>query len=248
MTDPPNAEPKNENAPNKILIEAFLNFLKDNQGPVPLSELSIFIENEGYADKYSVEQRVRSVMRKIRGDPRFLFFGTTRDRHISFNREAENQKTLDQNMAEIVEYMLKKSMLKGSDIEYTLGESSIGDESEEEVMLSLIKHHVFDRSPNGYQWSSNNFIGFETGNKRSSALSLPHRTWNSLDEIQNMLHSLFESEVPYIWDDIRQFPILCLLLKRQRPFLKSELFEVAIEHLRCTILQLLHKNEDIGVN
>ena len=84
---------------NEKCIEEFYNHLEKERDAIPLVELRSFLATL-LRDEGKVEVRRRSIMRKIRGDTRFAFKGTTRDRHVYLDK---NTNQTAANLAHVSE-------------------------------------------------------------------------------------------------------------------------------------------------
>ena len=55
---------------------AFVEYLREQPDPIPVGQIMDFLIEEGYADDSNVVSKRRALMRKITGDPTFLFLET----------------------------------------------------------------------------------------------------------------------------------------------------------------------------
>lgn len=226
---------------NEECIEEFYDHLEKERDAIPLVELRSFLATL-LRDEGKVEVRRRSIMRKIRGDTRFAFKGTTRDRHVyldkNTNQTAANLDGADTLVRAFVKHTSKTGLNEFSEQElHPSYESSAAVFDWNAASQVLIGSGVVTQSGDRLEWTHKGFFGYEPLSKRSSALSLPHRTWDTVHEIQAMFdHANFYP--PHQEDSKAQSPILHLALSKGMPFNKSEIVEIALEHLRS---QLYHR-------
>ena len=100
----------------------------------------------------------------------------------------------------------------------------------------LLRDGIIEAASNeSFIFTPKSFIGYDPKSKRATALNLPHRTWESVEEIIGLLFSWqhFPATMPEGPD--HEQPFLEMFLRRGPPFNKSEVMEVAIEHLRCSL-------------
>lgn len=214
---------------NEDYIEKFIQYLKEAGEPIPLRHLrNILVHEEGMA----LESQVRSILRKIRGDPRFVFTGATRDRHVQLSNNLDERRAALSNADSLAREFVKHTTKTGS-FEFKLGHTQT-EEMPAECRV-LISAGIVERSGAGIRWSRKAFFGFEPFSKRSTALSLPHRTWDSVREIQTIFDEIKYNPPTTGLDET---PILSLALSNGKQFNKSEIVEIALEMLRSQLYRV----------
>ena len=239
----------NKGFTNEDYIEKFIQYLNEKGEPVPLRHLRNLLvhsfEYRGHDVEYrDVESLRRSIMRKVRGDPRFVFTGTTRDRYVALNentgvREA-NIKDADVLVREFIKHTSKSGVNEFREIQF------LKNTSEQSQLINwdaashvLAASGVVTQRGETIEWTHNAFFGFEPVRKRSSALSLPHRTWDAVHEIQKLFFDA-NMQRPIQKVDDPANAILELALSRRMPFNKSEIVEIALEHLRSQLQHIIY--------
>ena len=208
--------------------------LRERGEPMLVNDIMEFLIVGGYADEFNVITKRRSLMRKISGDPDFIFDGQTNNRTIAFNPQNIEVEHEQQAASQTLHMILKKVIIKGH---LTSFQNSDMDEDTALLGFQLLEEDgVVQRiSSDSYSLTPKCFIGYDPKNKRSTALNLPHRTWESVDETISLLYSWQHRDHSAARDTNHHEPMLDLLLKRGPPFNKSEVIEIAIEHLRCSL-------------
>jgi hypothetical protein len=234
---------------NEDYIEKFIQYLNEKREPVPLRHLrNILVHSIEHRDddiEYrEVESLRRSIMRKVRGDPRFVFTGTTRDRYVALNentgeREA-NLKDADVLVREFIKHTSKSGANEFREIQLFRDASGHSQPINWDAASHVLAASgVVTQQGETIEWTHNAFFGFEPIRKRSSALSLPHRTWDAVQEIQQLF---FDADMyrPIQKTDDPANAILELALSRRMPFNKSEIVEIALEHLRSQLQHIIY--------
>jgi hypothetical protein len=215
---------------NEDYIEKFIQYLEEAGEPTPLRHLrNILVHEEGMA----LESQVRSILRKIRGDPRFVFTGATRDRHVQLNNNLDERRTALSNADSLAREFVKHTTVTGS---FELPIEHMATEEMHAGCRVLISAGIVEWSEAGIiRWSRKGFFGFEPFSKRSTALSLPHRTWDSVRDIQTIF-----DEIKYNppTTGLEETPILSLALSNGKQFNKSEIVEIALEMLRSQLYKI----------
>jgi len=199
---------------------------------MPLQYLPEFLLSEGLAeDEDDSVVKKRSLLRHLRGDTRFRLEGPNRNRYVYFSSNAEGTQAQRDIADLIIREMLERTMQRDMLVGRVLVSSLVVSDSEAfESSLRLLEDLFIVRRHGDYlEWTNKNFIGYEPGVKRSSALNLPNRTWDAVWE----LISRFENRS--LMQPGEEHPILNLAFRRGPPFNNSEIIELAIEHLRSTM-------------
>jgi len=216
-------------------------FLEEHLGAhgegMPLHDLPHFLQKYNLVESEDdVVAKKRSMLRHLRGDARFRLEGTNRNRFVYFSSNAQDTEAQRKGADWIIRHMLQKTM-KGEFPEEGVPLSSLGW-SEPDALLSSLRllkdDYIVSQEGDYLQWTNKSFIGYEPRVKRSSALNLPERTWETVREL---LLRLEESQASMPLKR-GEFPILDLAFRRGPPFNNSELIELAIEHLMCTLQRL----------
>lgn len=214
---------------NEDYIEKFIQYLEEAGEPTPLRHLrNILVHEEGMA----LESQVRSILRKIRGDPRFVFTGATRDRHVQLNNNLDERRAALTHADSLAREFVKYTTETGS---FELAIDQMATEDVHAGCRVLISAGIVEWSGERIRWSRKGFFGFEPFSKRSTALSLPHRTWDSVREIQTIF-----DEIKYNppTTGLEETPILSLALSNGKQFNKSEIVEIALEMLRFQLYKI----------
>jgi len=226
--------------------EQFLAYLRERGEPIPVSEIVDFLVSHSFADEVNVVATRRAFMRKVTGDPRFLFVGDTRARVVTFNQDFLDTGQQREDANRILEILLKKTILDGWDMRMHL--DALPTPREKSGIQLLLTDGVVTQTSNGtVSWTKRGFIGYEPESKRASSLNLPERTWASVGEIITLLHLL--SVQRELVDDVRgidNHPMVHAMLAKGPPLTKSEAVEVTIEHLRCTLQRIVHEKPTSG--
>ena len=222
--------------------DAFLAYLREKETPISVAEIPNFLLDSGFANDENVVAKRRAFMRKVTGDPRFLFFGDTSARVVTFNEEIERTYHQREEAGYILSILLKKTILNGLNMSMHMDE--IADYANGSGVDLLVNDNVVHLdSDHMVRWTKRGFIGYEPKSKRSSSLSLPERTWASLEEIITLFHQL-NGEIEregMEYHDFDAHPMVQSMLLKGTSLNKSEAIEVAIEHLRCTLQQFMHR-------
>jgi hypothetical protein len=222
--------------------DAFLAYLREKETPISVAEIPDFLLDFGFANDENVVAKRRAFMRKATSDPRFLFFGDTTARVVTFNEEIERTYHQREEASDILSILLKKTILNGLNMSMHIDE--IADYTNGSGVDLLVNDNVVHVDPdNMVRWTKRGFIGYEVKSKRSSSLSLPERTWASLEEIITLFHQL-NGEIEregMEYHDFDAHPMVQSMLLKGTSLNKSEAIEVAIEHLRCTLQQFMHR-------
>jgi len=214
--------------------EELIELLRHRQEPMLVNDIIDFLIDHKHADEVNVLTKRRALMRKISGDPNFVFAGQTNNRTIAFNIENEYTEVEQEKASKVLNMMLKKTILEGQAAKFHLGDMGGND-----AMVGfdlLLRDGIIEATSNeSFMFTPKSFIGYDPKSKRATALNLPHRTWESVDEIIGLLFGWQHlratmSETPH-----HEQPFLEMFLKKGPPFNKSEVMEVAIEHLRCSL-------------
>lgn len=222
--------------------DAFLAYLRDKETPISVAEIPDFLLDSGFANDENVVAKRRAFMRKVTGDPRFLFFGDTSARIVTFNEEIERTYHQQEEASKVLSTLLKRTILHGWNMSMHMDE--IADYANGSGVDLLVNDNVVHLdSDHMVRWTKRGFIGYEPKSKRSSSLSLPERTWASLEEIITLFHQL-NGEIEregMEYHDFNAYPMVQSMLLKGTSLNKSEAIEVAIEHLRCTLQQFMHR-------
>lgn len=211
-----------------------INLLRDRQEPMLVSEIVDFLILHGHADEVNVGTKRRALMRKISGDPNFVFAGQTNNRTIAFNIENEYTEIEQEKASKVIRMMLNKTILDGQSV--TFHPSDIGENDAMVGFNLLLRDGIIEATSNeSFVFAPKSFIGYDPKSKRATALNLPHRTWESVDEIIGLLFGWQHLPATNPEAPGHEQPFLEMFLKRGPPFNKSEVMEVAIEHLRCSL-------------
>lgn len=214
--------------------DELIELLRQRQEPMLVSDIIGFLIDREHADEVNVVTKRRALMRKISGDPNFVFAGQTNNRTISFNIENEYTEVEQEKASEALQMMLNKTMLDGQAAEFY--PTDMGGNDPMMGFNLLLRDGIIEAASNeSFIFTPKSFIGYDPKSKRATALNLPHRTWESVDEIIGLLFGWqhFPATMPEAPD--RKQPFLEMFLRRGPPFNKSEVMEVAIEHLRCSL-------------
>ena len=222
---------------------AFVEYLREQPEPIPVGQIMDFLIAEGYADESNVVSKRRALMRKITGDPTFLFFGDTSGRHVMFNHDNERTQAQKSAANSLLSILIKRTILDGMDM--SMDADELADYGSPDGLHLLVNDGVVEMGyNNNLSWTSRGFIGYEPQTKRTSSLNLPERTWSSVDEVIQLLYLTNEmmgrGDMP---EELEQHPMVHSLLTKGPTFNKSEVAEAAIEHLRCTLQRLVHPRE-----
>ena len=221
---------------------AFVEYLREQPDPIPVGQIMDFLIEEGYADDSNVVSKRRALMRKITGDPTFLFFGDTSGRHVMFNHDNERTQAQKSAANSLLSILIKRTILDGMDM--SMNADELADYGSLDGLNLLVTDGVVEMGNNNLRWTERGFIGYEPQTKRTSSLNLPERTWSSVDEVIQLLYLANEmmgrGDMP---EDLVQHPMVHSLLTKGPTFNKSEVAEAAIEHLRCTLQRLVHPRE-----
>ena len=214
--------------------DELIEVLRHRQEPMLVSEIMEFLIDHGHADEVNVITKRRALMRKISGDPNFVFAGQTNNRTIAFNIENEYTEVEQEEASNVLHMMLKKTILDGQGAVFHPDDVG-GDDAMMGFNLLLRDGIIEAASHESFIFTPKSFIGYDPKSKRATALNLPHRTWESVDEIISLLFGWqhLPPTMPEAPKD--EQPFLDMFLKRGPPYNKSEVMEVAIEHLRCSL-------------
>ena len=222
--------------------DAFLAYLREKETPISVAEIPDFLLDSGFANDENVVAKRRAFMRKVTGDPRFLFFGDTSARIVTFNEEMERTHGQREEATDALSILLKRTILNGWNMSMHM--DVIADYDIASGVDLLVNDNVVHLdSDNMVRWTKRGFIGYEPKSKRSSSLNLPERTWASLEEIIALFHQL-NGEIERGGTDHQDFdahPMVQSMLLKGTSLNKSEAIEVAIEHLRCTLQRFMHR-------
>ena len=218
----------------------FLEFLKLQQQAVPLNTLLDFLVDEGYARPSNLQSKRRSIMRRITGNPAFLLTGHTSNREIAYNEAYLEQQSVVNQVNEVLQLLLKQTIISGV-------ENTLRIEQKDAILFNLgleqlERDNVITRlDNNSIQWGSRSLFGYEPGVKRSTALSLPQRTWQSVEEIQHMLLDLSRG-LAHVGSNFSEEPMIDIARHHVGLLNKSVVVELAIEHLRSTLVKKGYHN------
>ena len=214
--------------------DELVELLRHRQEPMLVNEIMEFLIDRGHADDVNVVTKRRALMRKISGDPNFVFAGQTNNRTIAFNIENEFTEVEQEKASMVLDMMLKKTILRGKAEEFYPGDMG-GNEAMMGFDLLLRDGIIVANSSESFVFTPKSFIGYDPKSKRATALNLPHRTWESVDEIIGLLFGWQHLPATMPEAPKNEQPFLDMFLRRGPPYNKSEVMEVAIEHLRCSL-------------
>lgn len=199
-----------------------------------MNEIMEFLIDRGHADEVNVVTKRRALMRKISGDPNFVFAGQTNNRTIAFNIENEYTEVEQEKASMVLNMMLNNTILHGHAAPFHRGDTG-GNDSMMGFNLLLRDGIIEAASNESFIFTPKSFIGYDPKSKRATALNLPHRTWESVDEIIGLLFGWQYLPPTMPEAPEHEQPFVEMLLRRGPPYNKSEVMEVAIEHLRCSL-------------
>lgn len=214
--------------------DELIEVLRRRQEPMLVSEIMEFLIDHGHADDVNVVTKRRALMRKISGDPNFVFAGQTNNRTIAFNIENEYAEVEQEKASNLLQMMLNKTILRGQAEEFYPGDMG-GNDAMMGFDLLLRDGIIKAASNESFIFTPKSFIGYDPKSKRATALNLPHRTWESVDEIISLLFGWQHLPATMSVAPEHKQPFVEMFLKRGPPYNKSEVMEVAIEHLRYSL-------------
>jgi len=218
---------------------AFVEYLREQTEPIPVGQIMDFLVMKGYADEGNVMSKRRSLMRKVTGDPSFLFFGDTSGRHVMFNHDNERAQEQKSDASSVLSILIKRTILDGMDM--AIHTDELGNYGSSDGLELLVSDGIVEMANNQLSWTDRGFIGYEPQTKRTSSINLPERTWSAVDEVIQLLYLASEMiERGGMPEYLEEHPMVNSLLRKGPTFNKSEVTEAAIEHLRCTLQRLVH--------